>query len=1199
MVAALGKKRGGAVAGRVREWLNLAKKKEGESGKKGPIRPPDAYRPFPVEALPEPIRTFVVQGAAAIGCDVAYLALPALSVAASLIGNSRVIRLKRNWYEPAVVWSGIVGDSGTLKSPAVGAAVNPLYRLQKKLIKQFRLDREQYQKDKEAYDERKRQAKKEEREFTGEPPEKPTLARVVTGDITVEKLAELLDDNCKGLLTCRDDLGGWLGSFTRYKGRAGGSDLPNWLEMSRAGTIQVDRKTGDRPTLFITHAAVSITGGIQPGALARALTPEYMEVGLGARILLAMPPKLGKRWSEVEIDLDVQEAYDKTLHALRELHMDRDQDGEKEPFAVRLTPEAKTVWVRFYGEWAKVQANAEGELAAAYSKPEGYAARLALIHHIVSLVGRGEDDCQPIEPASIEAGVTLARWFAYEVRRIYRTLAETEDQKHTRKLLELIRSWGGIASVRRLQHASGSRYRNAEDAEAALQALVDAGLAEWQEREPGPQGGRPTRVCILKPGTDKTETDKTHSDEDVDDDDGSDGVPTEPPDKTPPDGGNSLNCGGFVGFGFVGSQVQRSEDRPPTVTPGLDRAGIALQPQEGVLSDHVRQIANQAENVLDQPPGDATDTTKTDTTLPRESDPLLITDPSGLELVCLAVAGSPLTAVDCETTGLDPRKDRLRLLSVTVSNCDRGINTYLVDCFAVDPTPLWGPLAESTLVAHNAAFDLAFLAALGFVPGTINDTLLDSQLLYGLRQPKGFHGLAACAQRELDRELHKELQRSDWAGTLTADQLAYAAEDSTVLLPLRRVLADKLKAARLDQVAAVERRALSAIAWLARHGVGFDVEAWDRLAEEARRECADLAGMLDAAAPARDGYLAREGAWNWSSPADVLEAFRMLRIELETTGDDALAGVAHPLAALLRRYRTAGKRASTYGPNWYKGALVDGRVYSAWKQLGADSGRMACGRPNLQNLPGDERYRRCFRAPKGRVLVKADYGQVELRIAAKVSGDEAMLDAYRRGLDLHTLTARRVLGVEQVTKEDRKVAKALNFGLLYGMGVGGFRRYAKAQYGLDLDDETTKRYIDGFFAAYPGLKRWHRRVYNTNAAETRTLAGRRSLLTPRSNQADGTPAGTPHPQRLNLPVQGTGADGLKAALALLWERRAVCAGAFPVLVVHDEIVVECAAEQAETAAAWLQQAMTDGMAPLIDPVPIAVEVMIGQTWASS
>jgi hypothetical protein len=481
---------GTAVVERVCAWLGIRFEKN-DTKTKAPLRPPDPYRPFPVEALPEPIRTFVVQGAAALGCDPAYLALPALSVAASLIGNSRVIRLKRNWHEPAVVWSGIVGDSGTLKSPAVSATLNPLYRLQKRLLKTFNTDLAKYQEDLEAYNERKRKAKKEEREFTEEPPEKPSLARVVTGDITVEKLAQLLEDNPKGLLVGRDELGGWLGSFTRYKGKAGGSDLPNWLEMSRAGTIQVDRKTGDRPTLFITYAAVSITGGIQPGALARALTPEYMEVGLGARILMAMPPKLPKRWSEVEIDLDVQEAYENLLDALRDLQMDKGRDGDREPFPVRMTPEAKAAWVSFYGEWAQAQANVEGELAAAYSKLEGYTARLALLHHVVSNVGRGEDDCQPVEPASIEVGVTLAKWFAYEVRRIYAALAEPEAARQTRRLIEFIRSHGGRMTPRRLHLSNKARYPDPEAAEVALGALVEAELAAWVEPVNSKGVGRP------------------------------------------------------------------------------------------------------------------------------------------------------------------------------------------------------------------------------------------------------------------------------------------------------------------------------------------------------------------------------------------------------------------------------------------------------------------------------------------------------------------------------------------------------------------------------------------------------------------------------------------------------------------------------------------------------------------------------------
>jgi DNA polymerase-1 len=237
-------------------------------------------------------------------------------------------------------------------------------------------------------------------------------------------------------------------------------------------------------------------------------------------------------------------------------------------------------------------------------------------------------------------------------------------------------------------------------------------------------------------------------------------------------------------------------------------------------------------------------------------------------------------------------------------------------------------------------------------------------------------------------------------------------------------------------------------------------------------------------------------------------------------------------------------------------------------------------------LPRGKEYRRCFAAPPGRVLVKADYSQVELRIAAKVSGDQAMRDAYARGLDLHTLTAQRILGKADVTREDRQLAKAVNFGLLYGMGAKGFRVYARSQYGVAMTDAEAARYRQAFFDAYPGLAAWHRRVKRAHAAETRTLAGRRRLLA--VDQSDTL--------RLNTPVQGTGADGLKAALGLLWRRRGDCPGAVPVLAIHDEIVVEADEGQAEAAATWLRRAMLDGMRPYLDPVPVEVEVTAAQTW---
>jgi DNA polymerase-1 len=244
---------------------------------------------------------------------------------------------------------------------------------------------------------------------------------------------------------------------------------------------------------------------------------------------------------------------------------------------------------------------------------------------------------------------------------------------------------------------------------------------------------------------------------------------------------------------------------------------------------------------------------------------------------------------------------------------------------------------------------------------------------------------------------------------------------------------------------------------------------------------------------------------------------------------------------------------------------------------------MSCKEPNLQQLPRDPRYRRCFVAPQGRVLVKADYSQIELRIAAKIADDERMLDAYHRGEDLHTTTARTVLGKSEVSKADRQLSKSLNFGLLYGMGAKSLAAYAASNFGVALTVAEAAKHRDAFFRTYPGLRTWHRSV-PSGIVQTRTLTGRRRVDV------------SAFTEKLNTPTQGTGADGLKRALALLWERRAACPDAFPVLLVHDEIVVECDETKQNEATVWVREAMRDGMAPLLAPVPVEVEVSAGRTW---
>jgi DNA polymerase-1 len=562
---------------------------------------------------------------------------------------------------------------------------------------------------------------------------------------------------------------------------------------------------------------------------------------------------------------------------------------------------------------------------------------------------------------------------------------------------------------------------------------------------------------------------------------------------------------------------------------------------------------------------------------------MLVRDIADLAALVTALDGTEIVSLDLETTGLDTRHDRIRLLSLDVDAISGGRFRYLVDCFAVVPALLWHVLAQKELLLHHAAFDLAFLARLGFTPAKVNDTMLMAQLLVAGSYDRV--NLAACCERWLNRTLDKAEQKSDWTGPLTAEQIAYAAADVEVLLPLFQKLSSEVKAAGLDKVADLERRCLPAIVWMDQHGVAFDKNAWRQLAQAANEEADRLRMELDYLAPSRPGTFEGMASWNWDSPAQVQEALSLAGYAVQDTADETLASVDLPLAALVRQYREVSKRASTYGKDWLKHLQDNGRVYPSWRQIGSRSGRMSCTEPNMQNLPRGE-HRRCVIAPPGRVLVKADYSQIELRIAAKVSGDKALLDAYQRGEDLHTRTARAVLGSAEVSKQDRQLAKALNFGLLYGMGGKTFRLYAKCNYGLDLTEEQAQQYRAAFFRSYPGLVAWHRRVGKSGkqTIDTRTLTGRWRLEV------------KSFMEKLNTPVQGTGADGLKLALALLWERRHEVPGAFLVLAVHDEIVVEAGMEQADVVAVWLKQAMLDAMAPLVAPVPVVVGVTKSQNW---
>jgi hypothetical protein len=457
-----------------------------------------SYQPFPLAALPEPVRRFIATAAKAIGCDLCYIAVPLLAVLAAAIGNTRRILLKRGWAEPAVIWAVIVGESGTQKSPALDVVLRALRRLQNAAFKTYEEQFKEYEVARLRYE--KDLATWRKSKLGGDPPEKPvqpTCVRHYVSDITVEALAERLQDNPRGLLLVREELSGWVKGFDKYRPKGVGGDVAHWLTMHGARDLVVDRKTGDRRTIHVPRAAVPVAGSIQPGILRRALTSDHFEEGLAARLFFAMPPPKAKTWSEDEIDPDVEQALEQLLSWLYQLRPDTDRDANPCPRDLRLDAEAKREWITFYNTHANEQAELTGDLAAAWSKLEGGAARLALLVHLTRWAGGEPMDPDFVDAASVRAGVVLARWFAHEALRVYAVLGESEEDRDRRRLVELIHRKGGRITARELMQGD-RRFRDSADAaEQALQELVEAGLGTWEPLSPTDRGGHPSRCFHL------------------------------------------------------------------------------------------------------------------------------------------------------------------------------------------------------------------------------------------------------------------------------------------------------------------------------------------------------------------------------------------------------------------------------------------------------------------------------------------------------------------------------------------------------------------------------------------------------------------------------------------------------------------------------------------------------------------------------
>jgi DNA polymerase-1 len=428
----------------------------------------------------------------------------------------------------------------------------------------------------------------------------------------------------------------------------------------------------------------------------------------------------------------------------------------------------------------------------------------------------------------------------------------------------------------------------------------------------------------------------------------------------------------------------------------------------------------------------------------------------------------------------------------------------------------------------------------------------------------------------------------------------YAAQRTDCALALHELLFTKIEEdEKLSFVyGSIEMPALPVLWRMERNGVLLDRQKLDAQSHELGK---DILGLEQKA------YEAAGQPFNLGSPKQIQEIlFDRLKLPVKkktpsgqpSTDEDSLAELAldHPLPKLILEHRTLSKLKSTYTDKLPRSINPQtGRVHTTYSQTTAVTGRLSSNEPNLQNIPirtpAGRRIRECFIAPPGAKIVSADYSQIELRIMAHLSGDENLRRAFREGEDVHRATAAEVFGLplEQVGDDERRVAKVINFGLIYGMSSFGVAQ------NLGIDRGTAQTYVERYFARFPGAKRYmdETRKRAKEVGYVETVYGRRLWL---PELRSGAPVRRQAAERaaINAPMQGTAADLIKLAMiavqAFLEKERLKT---LLIMQVHDELVLEVPGAELETITQHLPELM-QSVAKL--DVPLVVEVGVGDNW---
>lgn len=566
-------------------------------------------------------------------------------------------------------------------------------------------------------------------------------------------------------------------------------------------------------------------------------------------------------------------------------------------------------------------------------------------------------------------------------------------------------------------------------------------------------------------------------------------------------------------------------------------------------------------------------------------------------------------SLDLETTGLNPLDSRITLCQIGF-----GDKTFVIDATKVALEPLL-PFLKSRKwlkIIQNAKFENKFFQH--FYKIDINN-IFDTKIAENMLSNDSA-SLAALSQKYAYITLDKSVRASFTDGRafdFSEEQLKYAALDAQVLFPIYEAQLSQIKEFGLEEVANLEFELTKVVANMELVGVPIDQKKWltiiretEKRHEESRERLNELLfdiGGLDE----QMGLFNRVGI-NLNSPKQVKEAFQKLGIQIDATNEREIAIIDHPAARELLRYRELQKILSSYGDT-FLGHIhpFTNRIHADFQQLGTQTGRFSCKEPNLQQMPDE--FRQCV-SQEGFAVIAADYSQIELRILAELSGDPNFMSAFKSGEDLHKATAATMFGIQvsEVTKEQRFIAKTINFGLAYGMGSMKLMDILNAE----AEKNKTKKYtvqqtkslISRYRNAYRKVVEWldnaGQTAYRTGQSET--MFGRKRFFQrpkPGIDQDlfDQLVASIKR-QGANAAIQGTNADITKLAMLDIHNELKINGFSADIVVqVHDEIVVLARKVEAEAVKEMVVNSMIRCGEQLLKNVPIKVEAYITDTWS--